>query len=110
MGTGPFRLVSREPDRKTVVERNPGWWDKAEHNVDRVEFNVIASAPTRVAALLSGEVDMIYTVPPQDIARIRQTEGLKLLQTPELRTIFLAFNLEPGRAAKLGHQGQEPFP
>ena len=70
MGTGPFTLVSREPDRKTVVERNPPWWDKPEHNLDRVEFNVISSAPTRVAALLSGEVDMIYTVPPQDIARI----------------------------------------
>jgi len=82
MGTGPFTQVSREPDRKTVVEKNPLWWDKPEHNVDRVEFNVIASAPTRVAALLSGEMDMIYTVPPQDIARIKQTEGLKILQTP----------------------------
>ena len=70
MGTGPFKLVSREPDRATVVEKNPGWWDKPEHNLDRVEFNVIGSAPTRVAALLSGEMDMIYSVPPQDIARI----------------------------------------
>jgi peptide/nickel transport system substrate-binding protein len=93
MGTGPFRLVAREPDRRTVVERNPDWWDKPEHNLDRVEFNVIASDPTRVAALLSGEMDMIYSVPPQDVARIRHTEGLKLLQTPELRTIFLSFNL-----------------
>ncbi|MEA2790638.1 MAG: peptide/nickel transport system substrate-binding protein, partial [Acetobacteraceae bacterium] len=91
MGTGPFKLVSREPDRKTVVEKNPLWWDKPENNLDRVEFNVISSAPTRVAALLSGEVDMIYSVPPQDIARIKQTDGLKLLQTPELRTIYLGF-------------------
>ena len=109
MGTGPFKLVSREPDRKTVVEKNPGWWDKPEHNVDRVEFNVIASAPTRVAALLSGEVDMIYTVPPQDIARIRQTEGLKLLQTPELRTIFLAFNLSRDELPSSDIKGKNPF-
>lgn len=93
MGTGPYKLVSREPDRKTVVERNPLWWDKPTGNADRVEFNVISSAPTRVAALLSGEVDMIYSVPPQDIARIRQTDGLKILQTPELRTIYLGFDM-----------------
>ncbi|MDQ2804735.1 MAG: ABC transporter substrate-binding protein, partial [Pseudomonadota bacterium] len=58
MGTGPFRLVSREPDRKTVVERNPSWWGTPRFNVDRVEFDVIGNAATRVAALLSGDVDM----------------------------------------------------
>ena len=36
MGTGPFRLALREPDRRTMLERNPGWWDKPEHNLDRV--------------------------------------------------------------------------
>jgi peptide/nickel transport system substrate-binding protein len=109
MGTGPFRLVSREPDRKTVVEKYDGWWDKPEHNLDRVELNVIASAPTRVAALLSGDVDMIYTVPPQDIARIKQTDGLKLLQTPELRTIFLSFNVSRDELPSSDIKGKNPF-
>jgi peptide/nickel transport system substrate-binding protein len=109
MGTGPFTLVSREPDRKTVVEKNPLWWDKPEHNLDRVEFNVIASAPTRVAALLSGEMDMIYTVPPQDIARIKQTEGLKILQTPELRTIYLGFNQTRAELPSSNVKGKNPF-
>jgi peptide/nickel transport system substrate-binding protein len=54
---------------------------------------VIASAPTRVAALLSGDVDMIYSVPPQDMARIKSTSGLKILQIPELRTIYLGFDM-----------------
>jgi peptide/nickel transport system substrate-binding protein len=54
MGTGPFKLVSREPDRKTVVEKNPTWWDKPDSLVDRVEFNVISSAPTRVARAAVG--------------------------------------------------------
>ena len=109
MGTGPFRQVSREPDRKTVVEKNPLWWDKPEHNVDRVEFNVISSAPTRVAALLSGEVDMIYSVPPQDIARIKQADGLKLLQTPELRTVFLGFNLSRDELPSSDVKGKNPL-
>jgi len=109
MGTGPFRLVSREPDRRTVVEKNPGWWDKPVHNLDRVEFNVIASAPTRVAALLSGEMDMIYSVPPQDIARIKQTDGLKLLETPELRTIYLGFNQSRNELASSDIKNKNPF-
>lgn len=109
MGTGPFRLVSREPDRRTVVEANPGWWDKPEHNLDRVEFNVVGSAPTRVAALLSGEVDMIYAVPPQDIARIKQTAGLQLLQTPELRTIYLGFNLSREELPSTDVKGKNPL-
>ncbi len=109
MGTGPYRLVSREPDRKTVVEKNPTWWDKPADLVDQVEFHVIASAPTRVAALLSGEVDMVYSVPPQDMARIKQTEGLQLLQTPELRTIYLGFNQSRNELPSSDVKGKNPF-
>lgn len=109
MGTGPFKLVSREPDRKTVVAKNPLWWDKPEHNLDQVEFDVISSAPTRVAALLSGEVDMIYSVPPQDMARIKQNPDLNLLQTPELRTIYLGFNYTRDQLPSSDVKGKNPL-
>ncbi len=109
MGTGPFRLVSREPDTKTVVEKNPGWWDTPTHNLDRVEFHVISSAPTRVAALLSGEMDMIYDVPPQDIARIGKAPGLKLIQNPELRTIYLGLNVGRDALPTSDVKGKNPL-
>ena len=109
MGTGPFRLVSREADSKTVVERNPGWWDTPEHNLDRVEFHVISSAATRVAALLSGEMDMIYAVPPQDMARIGAAPGLRLIQSPELRTIFLGFDVGRDELTTSDVKGKNPL-
>ncbi len=109
MGTGPYKLVSREPDRKTVVETNPLWWDKPQGNADRVEFNVISSAPTRVAALLSGEMDMIYSVPPQDIARIKASPDLKILETPELRTIYLGFNFARDELKTSDVKGKNPW-
>src|SRR6185437_8683785 len=109
MGTGPYKLVSREPDRKTVVEANPLWWDKRVGNADRVEFNVISSAPTRVAALLSGEMDMIYSVPPQDMARIKASPDLQILQTPELRTIYLAFNFTRDELKSSDVKGKNPW-
>ena len=109
MGTGAFRLVLREPDRRTVLERNPDWWDKSESNVDRAEFNVISNPATRVAALLSGEIDMIYTVPPQDMDRIRSTEGLKLITGPELRTIFFGLDQWRDELLRSNIKGRNPL-
>jgi peptide/nickel transport system substrate-binding protein len=109
MGTGPYKLVSREPDRRTVVERNPAWWDKLPGNADTVEFDVIASASTRVAALLSGEEDMVYSVPPQDMSRIAAAPGLHLLQHPELRTIYLGFDLTRDELPSSDVKGKNPF-
>ncbi|TDH63325.1 ABC transporter substrate-binding protein [Dankookia rubra] len=109
MGTGPFRLVSREPDRKTVLERNPGWWDKPTHNVERAELNIIANDATRVAALLSGEVDFVYTVPPQDVDRIRRTPGMQVIQGAELRTIFFGLDQLRDELLKSDVKGKNPF-
>jgi peptide/nickel transport system substrate-binding protein len=108
-GTGPFILVSREPDRRTVLRRNPAWWDRPEHNLERVEFNVIANDATRVAALISGEVDMIYTVPPQDTERLSRTPNIRVHQQPELRTIYLGMDQSREELLKSDVRGRNPF-
>jgi peptide/nickel transport system substrate-binding protein len=108
-GTGPFILQIREPDRRTTMKANPDWWDKPEHNLTEVTFNVIGNAATRVAALLSGDVDMIYTVPPQDMDRLGRTQGIKLLSGPELRTIFLGFDVNRPELLKSDVKGKNPF-
>jgi peptide/nickel transport system substrate-binding protein len=109
MGTGPFRLVSREPDRKTVLDRNAGWWDKPTHNIERAELNIIANDATRVAALLSGEVDFVYTVPPQDVARIGSSPGVRIIQGPELRTIYIGMDQLRPELLKSDVKGKNPF-
>jgi peptide/nickel transport system substrate-binding protein len=109
MGTGPFRLVSREPDRRTVLERNPGWWDRPEHNIERAELNIVANDATRVAALLSGEIDFVYTVPPQDVERIRRAPGAAIIQGPELRTIYLGMDQSRPELLKSDVKGRNPF-
>jgi peptide/nickel transport system substrate-binding protein len=93
-GTGPFILKDRQPDVRTVLVKNPNWWGLAQQpiDIDEVIFSRIENASTRVAALLSGELDMIYTVPPQDTDRIGKTQGMKIWETPELRTIFLGMD------------------
>jgi len=109
MGTGPFLLQSREPDRRTVLIPNPTWWDTPRHNITRAELNIIANDATRVAALLSGEVDFVYTVPPQDVDRISRAAGLRVIQGPELRTIYLGFDQSRAELLKSDVRGRNPF-
>ena len=109
MGTGPFMLKSREADVKTVLVPNPNWWDKPEHNLTDVEFSVIGNDATRVAALLSGQVDMLYTVPPQDVTRIERTQGVRILQAPEFRMIFLGMDQQRDELLESSVKGKNPF-
>ncbi|MEP0234195.1 ABC transporter substrate-binding protein [Roseibium sp.] len=90
-GTGPFKVVKREPGVETVLEPFDGWWDTAEHNLTKATFLPIANPATAVAGLLSGQVDMINPVPVQDIDRIASQDGLKLHQGIEARVIMLGF-------------------
>lgn len=108
-GTGPFILASHEPGVKTVFKVNPGWWDKAEHNLTEVIFTTIKADATRVAALMSGDVDMMDPVPPQDIERIQASPTARVMTGPELRTIFL--NMDSFRAELLysSVKGKNPF-
>ncbi len=93
MGTGPFKLESRTPDAKTVLTANEDWWDTPKHNIDTLEFTPISSDATRVAALLSGEVDVITPAPLQDADRIDAADGVTTIQNPSLRTIMLGLNV-----------------
>ncbi|WP_296737540.1 ABC transporter substrate-binding protein [Mesorhizobium sp.] len=92
IGTGPFKLLSREPDVKTVFVANDKWWDKREHNIDEIDYTPIKNNATRVAALLSGEVDFIRNVPPQDVDKVEKTPGMKIMRAPHLRTIFFGMD------------------
>jgi peptide/nickel transport system substrate-binding protein len=108
-GTGPFIIVSHEPGVKTVYKPNTAWWGKPEHNLTEVTFQTIKSDATRVAALLSGEIDMMDPVPVQDIERVKSSRNVTALIGPELRTMFL--NMDSMREELLysSVKGKNPF-
>ena len=90
-GTGAFMLVSRSVDEKTVLKANPNYWGKNiyPNQVTEIIYTPIQSSATRVAALLSGEVDIIQDVPVQDLGRVSSTDGLQLATAAQNRVIFL---------------------
>jgi len=91
-GTGPFTIESHQPGVKTVFKPNPNWWGKPEHNLKEIVFTPIGSDATRVAALLSGEVDVVEPVPIQDIQRVNASGNATVMTGTELRTIFLGMD------------------
>jgi peptide/nickel transport system substrate-binding protein len=108
-GTGPFRLRERQPNQRTVLVRNGSYWGKVDGNVTEVIFTPIGNDATRVAALLSGEVDVMEPVPLQDVDRIKGNAALKVMQGPELRTIFLGMDQRREELQFSNVKGKNPF-
>ena len=111
MGTGAYKLVSREPDVKTVLTQNETYWGKDDFPMDVTEivYTPIQNAATRVAALLSGEVDFIQDVPVQDLGRVGETEGLVVKTAPQNRVIFFGMNMGADDIANDDVEGKNPL-
>ncbi len=108
-GTGPFIITEHQAGVRTVFKPNPNWWGKPEHNFDEVVFTTIANDATRVAALLSGDVDWIDPVPLQDIQRVNSNPTTQVLSGPEVRTIFLGFDQMRSELKSSNIKGKNPF-
>jgi peptide/nickel transport system substrate-binding protein len=109
MGTGSFRILSWAPEQRIMMARNDAWWDKPQGNVAQVIYTPIKAEGTRVAALLSGDVDMLTDIPTQDINRLRGDKKLKVVDGPEVRTIFLAPDLGSTELKYSSVKGKNPF-
>ena len=108
-GTGPYMLVSRQPDVKTVFKRNPKWWGKFEGNVVDVVYVPITSDATRTAALISGEVDFVLDPVPQDLARLRNAQATKVIEGVENRVIFVGMDQGRDELLYSNVKGKNPF-
>jgi peptide/nickel transport system substrate-binding protein len=110
-GTGPFVLGSRAPDEMTVLTRNANWWgnDMFPGNVDKIEYRPISNAATRVAALLSGEVDFVLDAPLQDLKRIEAADGLQVKTVAQIRSIFFGMDQGVDELRSSNIKGKNPF-
>ncbi len=113
-GTGAYRLQLREPDVRTVMVRNRDWWGwsepaSREANVQEIIYRPISSDATRIAALLSGEVDFVLDPPLQDLNRLRAAPNIKVTEGPEVRTIFLAMDVYRDELLYSDVRGRNPF-
>ena len=109
-GTGPFKITLREQDVRTHFKRNKSWWgDHSTHNIEKIELLPIKNDATRVAALLSGEIDYTNVVPVQDIERIKSSSGHIVKMTPQNRTIFFGMDQGSAELNSSNIKGKNPF-
>jgi peptide/nickel transport system substrate-binding protein len=109
VGTGSYKITGWTPEQRITMTRNEDWWDKHTSNVKDVIYTPIKSDPTRVAALLSGDVDLLTDLPTQDVARLRTDSKLKVLDGPEVRTIYLAPDMGSPELKYSNVKGKNPF-
>ena len=86
-GTGPFKYAEFRPGDRVVLERNNAYWGK-KADWEKVSFRFLTAAPTRVAAMLAGDVDVIEGVPPSDMARLKATANLSVVEELSNRVIY----------------------
>ncbi len=110
-GTGPYSVASREQDVKTVLKLFDGYWGKGQVplGIEAINYVTIKKDETRVAALLSGEVDLVQDMPVQDIDRVQKTQGLKVNLGQENRSIFLGMDVGSPDLKSDDVQGKNPF-
>jgi peptide/nickel transport system substrate-binding protein len=113
MGTGPFILVSRDADVKSVFKKNPDWWGLKEGrfdgNVDDIVFTPIKQENTRMSALLSGELDFVIDPAVQDIEKLKQDKNVKIYEGRENRIIFLQMDQARDELLYSNVKGKNPF-
>jgi peptide/nickel transport system substrate-binding protein len=107
-GTGPYMLKSREVDIRTVFVENPNWWGKRDGNVTEMIYQPIKADATRIAALISGEIDFVLDPPLQDLERLKRG-GTKVLEGNENRTIFFGLDQHRDELLYSNVKGKNPF-
>jgi peptide/nickel transport system substrate-binding protein len=109
MGTGQYMVKEWQPDQRLVLVKNPNYWGKNDSNVTEIVYTPIKSEATRIAALLSGEVDFVLDPSPQDLARLRANPQLKVIDGVENRTIFFGMDQQRDELPGSNVKGKNPL-
>ena len=102
VGTGPYKYVDWKKAEYLIVEAYPDYWKGSPKGTPQIKTIVFRSIPeitTQIAELLSGGVDIIRTVPPDQIAAIKASANARVSATRILRVNFLMLDAF-GRASK----------
>jgi peptide/nickel transport system substrate-binding protein len=89
VGTGPYKFVAWEKGKRIVIERFDDYWGE-KPVLKRIEWLVIPEASTRLAALLAGDVDFAFNLPPTDLERVKGDARFTVLTPTSNRIIFVA--------------------
>lgn len=109
IGTGPYRVVEYARGQRIVLEANPRHW-AGPPTYGRVVLRPITATGSRVAALLSGDVDLIEQPPPVDIPALRANQAVRVWESVGNRVVYFGFDFHRDRAVGVTAQDDSPIP
>jgi peptide/nickel transport system substrate-binding protein len=92
VGTGPFKLVELIEGDRIVMEKNADYWREGYPLIDRLIFRPIPESSTRVAAIQTGEVDLVTRLSAEEADSLRDIENIEIISYPVDRVYYIAFN------------------
>jgi peptide/nickel transport system substrate-binding protein len=92
VGTGPFKLVELVEGDRIVMEKNENYWREGYPLIDQLIFRPIPESSTRVAAIQTGEVDIVTRLSAEEADTLRDQEGIEVISYPVDRVYYIAFN------------------
>lgn len=92
IGSGPYKFVEWAKDEKVVLEAYDGYFG-GRPAIDKITYRVIPEAASRIAALESGEADIIANVPTSQVPRLSEVKDIEVVGNPTTRVIFAGMNL-----------------
>lgn len=90
VGTGPYKVVSYSPE-KVVLERFDDYWGE-KPAAKRIEYIVYPETSARITALITGEVDIITQLPPDQIEVVESQSGINVISTNITNMHVLRYN------------------
>jgi peptide/nickel transport system substrate-binding protein len=108
IGTGPYRLIEWVPGDRMILQRYDGYF-APKPDWDRVIYRPITSDAARVAALLSGDVDLIGNVPGNDVASLRGNPNFVVSSLPSTRCYFWTLDLERDNSPQITDTDGRPM-
>jgi peptide/nickel transport system substrate-binding protein len=92
-GTGPFGFAEWQSNTRVVLEKNPDYWDGAP-TLNALVFRPITDANTRVTEMLSGGLDLMVEVPPDNVSTFADDAGFTVYEQAGPHLWFLILNLK----------------
>ena len=108
IGTGPYKLEGWAPGETLDLVAYDGYWGDAPEFKD-IEIRFISNDAARVAALLSGSVELIDAVPPADVARLEGNPDINVVSTPSGRVIYLGLSMREDTAPGVTDASGQPL-
>ena len=113
IGTGPYRFVRFSRGDRIDYQRSDTYWGgplKVKPQFEKVTLRMLTQDAARMAALLSGDIDVIENVPAQDLPRMRKNTQFKIIEQVSWRTLFFQMDQARDQSPYITDRDGKPLP